>query len=168
MSDQPHHDFLRVLYPDGLPLDTRLLIWEDAGKASLWYGSIQRVPNAQPQQANVYVGCGLASKSYGKHRRCPAHEIAAIPGFWADLDVESEGDPKARFSDKAAAHNFLAGLPVTPTVVVDSGNGLQAWWLFKEPWVFDSDDERTEAAALTRGFGGRVRSGMWSWGGTTA
>jgi hypothetical protein len=33
-------------------------------------------------------------------------------------------------------------------MVVATGNGAHAWWLFKEPYIFASDDERKDAARL--------------------
>jgi hypothetical protein len=35
-----------------------------------------------------------------------------------------------------------------PSLVIATGNGAHAWWLFKETWVFENDEERKEAAAL--------------------
>ena len=38
-------------------------------------------------------------------------------------------------------------MPVQPTVVIDSGHGIQAWWLFDKPFIYHNDQER-EIAAL--------------------
>jgi hypothetical protein len=35
-----------------------------------------------------------------------------------------------------------------PTLVVATGNGAHAWWLFKEPYLFDGQEERKAAARL--------------------
>jgi hypothetical protein len=42
-------------------------------------------------------------------------------------------------------------MPVNPTILVHTGHGLQAWWLFHEPWIFE-DGEREEAQAMIRGW----------------
>ena len=33
-----------------------------------------------------------------------------------------------------------------PTIVIATGNGAHAWWLFKEPYIFDGDDDRQAVA----------------------
>ena len=35
-----------------------------------------------------------------------------------------------------------------PTIVVSTGNGAHAWWIFKEPLIFDLDHERQATARL--------------------
>jgi hypothetical protein len=68
-----------------------------------------------------------------------------------------------RFRFESDAHNkplpttieeALATIPADfpPTLVVFTGNGLHAYWLFKEPWIFENDSERNEASALVSRF----------------
>jgi hypothetical protein len=78
----------------------------------------------------------------------------AIPGLWADLDYADEVHAK---SDHLPPHEdavlgLLDSLPHRPTVIVHSGHGLQAWWLFEEVWGFDDDAERDRAQRLTKGW----------------
>ena len=35
-----------------------------------------------------------------------------------------------------------------PTIIIATGNGVHAWWLFKEPYIFDDDEERKDAARV--------------------
>ena len=37
-----------------------------------------------------------------------------------------------------------------PSILVLTGNGVHAWWLFKEPYIFESDEERNAVARLVR------------------
>ena len=41
---------------------------------------------------------------------------------------------------------LIGRVGLTPTLVIDTGHGLQAYWLFLEPWVF-TDDEAGRAEA---------------------
>jgi hypothetical protein len=50
------------------------------------------------------------------------------------------------------ASTFLAGLPIAPSLVVDSGWGIQPHWLLDQLWLFADAAERREAAALVRRF----------------
>ena len=35
-----------------------------------------------------------------------------------------------------------------PTIIIRTGNGIHCWWLLKEPYVFDGDEDRDQAAGL--------------------
>ena len=47
----------------------------------------------------------------------------------------------------ADAFGLLAGIP-EPTLTVHSGHGGYAFWCFKEPWIFETDEERARAADM--------------------
>ncbi|GMV83729.1 MAG: hypothetical protein AMXMBFR7_49130 [Planctomycetota bacterium] len=102
---------------------------------------------------NVYVGVGLV----GGHvsGRGTLQDIVAIPGLWADLDLVAPfRQQKALPASLEDAQTLLAQLPFAPSLVVHSGYGLQPYWLFKEPWVFDGPEDRLRAQALSRGWHG--------------
>jgi putative DNA primase/helicase len=46
----------------------------------------------------------------------------------------------------------VQAVPFKPTVVVYTGGGMQPYWLFREPWEFDTDQERKKAKALSKAF----------------
>lgn len=76
-----------------------------------------------------------------------------MPGLWLDLDLagpahEKKGLPKTR----EELERILAALPHEPSWVLATGGGLHAYWIFEEPWEFESQEERDEAAALIRGW----------------
>ena len=80
--------------------------------------------------------------------RCPSNEVAGIVGLWADLDLKSDAHPKAALP--ATVEDAMKILPdeFPPTFVVRTGNGAHAWWLFREPLIFESDEDRRNAGAL--------------------
>jgi hypothetical protein len=80
--------------------------------------------------------------------RCPSEEIAGLVGFWADLDLRSDAHSKNALP--ATIQDALTIIPdlFPPTIVVSTGNGAHAWWLFKEPYIFDSNEERKKVALL--------------------
>jgi hypothetical protein len=69
---------------------------------------------------------GVATRLNGSHsgRR---EDLAELPGLWTDIDCYKLGISK----DEALA--VLRQCPLPPTVVIDSGGGLHAYWLFREP-----------------------------------
>ena len=85
---------------------------------------------------------------YGASRRCSSNEVAGIVGLWADLDLKSDAHKKTALP--ATIEDAFKILPeqFPPTFVVRTGNGAHAWWLFREPLIFESDEERADAANL--------------------
>lgn len=97
---------------------------------------------------DVYTGVCLAHKNHGRKRRCPADQAAAIPGLWADIDVNGGPTQKTGAAPSIAAAVELAHAIAPPTVLVNSGYGVQAWWLLAEPWVFAEQAEQEQAATM--------------------
>jgi len=141
--------FLHALFA-GKPEELYLLLWTLADKRSRWFRNLEAAAAAAEALAaeDVYVGVGLARKDYGPTQRCPSEEIAGLVGLWADLDLRSEAHPKKALPP--AIEDALSIIPelLPPTLVVATGNGAHAWWLFKEPQLFASDAERQAAARL--------------------
>jgi putative DNA primase/helicase len=138
-------DFLTSVFPE-IPEGMYLHIWMHPSKESEWWTT---VPGVFPGKQNHYIGVGLSDQDYGPKKRCSASRVAAMPGLVADLDIKD-----GAFPDLSAIQRFVGELPMTPTITVASGGGVQAWWLFRELWVFETDEEREECAALSRGWGG--------------
>lgn len=93
----------------------------------------------------------------GTRRPCDAwlhsETALALPGLWGDIDVQGPAHKAVNLPpNKAAALGLIREFPLAPTVVVDSGYGLQPWWLFRELWNFDNETERQAAQTLARRF----------------
>jgi hypothetical protein len=103
------------------------------------------------EQQDVYVAVGLSERDFGPLARCPADKVAGITGLWLDIDVKDPCHKKHNLPPTdSAALDFIRELGPSPTMVVHSGHGLQAWWLFREPWIFDSPEERSQAGTLAK------------------
>jgi len=141
--------FLESLFA-GKPNDLYILLWTLPEKESQWFPRVaDAVSCAESITAHdLYVGVGLAGQDYGPSRRCKSEEIAGIVGLWADLDLRSEAHPKATLP--ASVEQALSILPpeFPPSIVVHTGNGVHVWWLFREPWIFSTEDDRRLAATL--------------------
>jgi hypothetical protein len=142
-------EFLRMLWGAKLA-GLFILIWTRAGKQSQWFRDVAAAAKfVSTNSRDVYVGVGLSGGDYGPHNRCPSDKVAAIAGLWADFDLASEAHPNKALpaTIEEALSPIPAGLP--PTIIIATGNGLQAWWLFKEPWIFEDAEERKQAATLS-------------------
>ncbi len=149
-------EFLEQLWA-GKPDDLYMLIWTHAGKQSAWFTDIEQAAiYAVGCAGDTYVGVGLSSSDNGESLRCAANDIVGIAGMWADVDYE---DGAAHKSSKknlplaptdTDARKIIEAVGLKPTLIVHSGHGLQAWWLLKEPLIFDNETERKAAAAMAR------------------
>jgi hypothetical protein len=138
-------DLLWQYKPDNL----YVLLWTLQDKRSHWYRDLGAAARfaASANGHDVYVGVGLSDADHGPTRRCTSHDVAGIAGLWADLDLRSEAHKKALPASIPDALSILpAAMP--PTVVVATGNGAHAWWLFKEPYIFGGGEDRQKVAGI--------------------
>ena len=141
--------FLEALFA-GKPDELYLLIWTWADKRSRWFRDLEAAGAAAEALTgqDVYVGVGLAPRNYGPGRRCPSEEIAGLVGLWADFDLRSEAHGHKVLPPTVQDALTIIPEVLPPTLVVATGNGAHAWWLFKEPYIFDGQEERKTAARL--------------------
>lgn len=164
-------EFLRTLFE--FNEDNYILIWlydRQRRKESYWFkdyhaaaGAIEEIKDAG---VDIYAGVGLSPKDYGQTRRCLQKDIAGIPAFWIDIDIADGVHKKQNLPrNTQEAMKLFEWLEQKPTMVVHSGHGLQAWWVFKEPWLFDSDAERRDAAKMAKRFvyGFKKHAAKYNW-----
>jgi hypothetical protein len=141
--------FLEALFADK-PSDLFVLHWTLPEKLSHWYKNVDdAILFAESLHGHdLYVGVGLSSRDHGPTHRCPSNEVAGIGGMWADIDLKSAAHPKATLP--GTIEQALSILPpeLPPSFVISTGNGIHVWWLFREPYLFESDDERRRATTL--------------------
>lgn len=156
-------DFLQVLWPEDLSGIFYLSTIEKKGDAkalidTYWFDDIGEAAGYIPKLngADIYYGVGLAKERpagrNSKKVRCKADNVAAIPALWVDLDVEKKGSKKRYFPDRGSARTFLMSLPLTPSILVWSGGGYHAYWLFEEPVEINNDGERQFFSDLSEGW----------------
>lgn len=154
--------FLEELF-GGKPERASVQIWHRAPRAVTWFcddlDAAAKVAVGKPH--DVYVGCGLGPRAFDKAQRTrlKADEVVGIPGVWADLDVNGGPDSKEGAAPSREAALELSSALLTPTVLVNSGYGVQAWWCLEGgPWVFQSREEREQAKRIVAGYQGALRA----------
>ena len=144
----PRH-FLNLLW-QFKPEDLYVLIWTYPDKRSHWYKEIAAAAEfvLKTRGMDVYVGVGLSKADLGPTHRCTSDEIAGITALWSDLDVSSAAHGNKPLP--ATIPDALSIIPATlpPSIAVSTGNGAHAWWLLKEPYIFDNEEDRRRTASI--------------------
>ena len=149
--------FLAALWGENPP--GMINIWMLPDQKSYWYPDLEKVNRDMQQHLHeeVYTGVALAKKEgtrFNTRSRVKEVDAAAIPGVWSDIDVfhpsEKVHKDKILPGTVEQAQEVMAKLPHSPTLIVDSGHGLQYWWLLEEPWVFRDQGEWEQARRMTQ------------------
>lgn len=156
-------DFLRLLFGPEWP-GRKVNVWkkkrltkagQSGGGTSHW---IDKPDDGDrfSGETDVYVQTGMMPRGYGAKHRGEIADVVGIPGTWIDVDVTGSptdtGKPKkdAAADEDVALELIRAVAP--PTAIVRSGYGVQGWWLFPEPWIWDAEDTESRE---------RARSVVW-------
>jgi hypothetical protein len=140
-------------------LPDRVTRWIPAEVPEAIASAVSELAGRQPSAVHaVYIGLGFVPNEIAKRKeaakkgqRAEAGDIAGIPGLWADIDIAGHGHKKAGLpASVKSAMKILDACGVPPTLIVHTGNGIQAWWAFSEPLIFDNDNEKAAIAALAR------------------
>ena len=139
-----------------------------------WYESLDDVANGLRTHAtewaevNVYCGMAMTAPDVEDRLLTPHNRLVAkpeggkpaaggIPGLWADLDFGDDHQSKKCYpSDEEHVGSLLAGLP-QPTLIVHSGHGLQAYWLFEEFLPTLTPEERAFGEGLLDDWKQRIK-----------
>lgn len=147
-------DFLEALF-GYKPDESYVLLWTLPDKKSRWFrdlGQAARYAEVRAEEFDVYFGVALAGEPYGEGERLKRgeREPAGIYGMWCDIDIAGPGhsDLKTYPPTLDDACRLAEDMGILPSLTVHSGGGIHCHYLFKEPWMFDSEEERGEARIL--------------------
>lgn len=154
LSIERAQEFLDFIFGNVDP-DDKLhhLIWCAPSKASRFFTDTKASTAYSIEQAakqNVYFGLGLTRTPPAEGRGL-ADNIDAITCLWADIDIADPLHKKTNLpKSNAEALSVLQECGVAPSLIIGSGHGLQAYWMLREPWVFDGAADKMKAAKLVR------------------
>lgn len=149
--------FLKAVFAHDLAGEHFICVWTLPDKRSYWCSSVADAAVYAARRAvggDVYVRATMV-RHPPRRGRGTAEQSSALVGLFADVDVHFPGvhdDPRLP-PDREGALRIVSDLGIEPSLIVDTGHGLQVWWLFKEPWLFETPAEREEAGQLVRSLG---------------
>ena len=155
-------EFFRTLWGD--PPPGVINIWRLPDRISSWHRDLGSINSFLRQFAHeeVYTGVSLADPQKGRFttkNRMEEVAAGAIAGVWSDIDVFHPVHTKAERlpANREEAQGVMDQLPYEPTLIVDSGHGLQYWWLLEAPWVFRTRRSGARPGGSPSGGTGRPR-----------
>lgn len=161
-GDSETLDFLQAMYPRN-DIPGVLNLWtknQNGSRRSFWFPPSLLMAASNQARAlaktgnNVYFGVAPRIASLrGTHRRGGQNETTGIPGLWCDLDIAGPNHVDSSLPpDEDAASFLLAQFPLPPSLIVATGGGWHAYWLFNEFWQFSTSLDRAKAKDLCNGF----------------
>ena len=168
-SQQPNMtttQFFRELYGD-CPEDLQFLLWRKDRKLPLLVPLhrlevVLSTNLAGKMVPDLYFGVGLQRQDrvLQGSKRGTERDVVALPGLWMDLDCD-QGSESKNLPTRERALQFLDWLPFgSPSILVNSGGGFHAYFLFREPLFIRSSSDLAYAKALSHGF----QSAVIGWG----
>lgn len=141
---------------EGRPSELPVVIWTKGAeekRTTYALSAEAAVGTALAAEGDVYAGVGYAPanahKSLGSRRRPSKSQVAGIVGLWCDVDVNGgPEDKRGAAPSREVALELVKRAPLAPSMLVDSGYGLQPYWLLSEPWIFGGAEERAGACEL--------------------
>jgi hypothetical protein len=142
------HEFFELLW-GAKPEDQYLLLWTGQTKQSAWFRDLKQAGDAamNANGSDIYMGIGLSKADHGPYHRAASGEITGLTGMTADIDIKSKAHPG---NHPLTIEEALTVVPpyMPPSLVLGTGNGIQVWWLFKEPFLIETEEDRNRATRL--------------------
>ena len=135
-------EFLTMLWGD--PPPAPVYIYMLPTKRSIWFENFSNLDAAVQvhRDKDIYTSGGLGPLDNPRragNQRVQQQDISGIAGLWADIDVAHSVHSKKNLPPTIEkALEVLELAEMKPTLLVNSGHGIQAWWLFTEPWIFNN------------------------------
>jgi uncharacterized protein (DUF927 family) len=155
-------DFFKTLY--GNVTGGFLTVWTRPDKRTVFFPTTELEAAAKYSESrfdthDVYYGVGLRKEPLPDGKRGGNADISCISAFWSDIDVKSPAHKETALpetNDEAMA--FLDTLPLKPSIVVSSGNGLHVYWLFETPLGIATEEHRANISAALFGWQGYINN----------
>ena len=101
---------------------------------------LEQAKQLNTQEYGVYFAPCLRTEKKGN-----AQSASYVPALWVDIDCDN--DPMQRETALERLNNF----DLKPSVIVDSGGGWHAYWLLKQPYILETEDDRSYIANILKG-----------------
>lgn len=149
--------FLHALFGDAGETAGNIVI------STIHHNFVSKIPVNEIQQAaqtvwqladqhDVFISAGLQKEEKNPDDTTTL-KVSALPGVWLDIELDIESQSQGKQPDSIEpVLDWINRYPLKPSLIVDTGFGIQAYWLLDEPWVLETSEERIRARELMRNF----------------
>lgn len=111
------------------------------GRWCTWFGVGTRTAEAAKRPTSCREGHRRRECDCLLRGRGGDDDTVTFAGLWVDIDIDGPAHKvtHALAKDMAEASEVMLRFHELPSIVVDSGHGLQAWWLFNEPQKLEGE-----------------------------
>jgi hypothetical protein len=160
MANEELWSFLQALWPE-IPSGQWVNFWGLPSKRSEWTQAFTADTVTMLEQwaskEDVYIACATRRANFGPTFRGERDDCLAIPGLWLDVDYGTGHKKPNLPPTEEAALELIQAMGILPTITLHSGRGIHAWWLFKEPLLMETPEQRADGERLSRGWVGTLR-----------
>ena len=153
--------YLEALY-GGLS-DGWMPIWTGQTKSTEWW-QVQHLDDIADmavkfgQDSDLYHGACVRAQELDAQHRGTAAGALYMPGLWLDIDIKGPAhSEKSLPTTLEEAVNLAYQAPERPTMIVHSGGGIHAWWLFETPLHLGGEETHNAAEQLSKDFQAHMR-----------
>lgn len=102
---------------------------------------------------NTFFGVGLRKKILSNNLRGRDSDILAVSSLYSDIDVKNGAHAQNALPKSVdEAIEFLNSLPLSPSIIVNSGNGLHAYWLLDVPFKIQNTKDKEYISSIFKGW----------------
>ena len=133
-------------------------------RKTLWFKSdelfkVSETAKKYGAKTNTFFGVGLRKKALKNGFRGSEKDILCVTTLYADIDIKGNAHAQTSLpSSTDEAIDFLHGLKVKPSIIVNSGNGIHGYWLLDKPFIIETEDDRKHILSIFKCFGRYVNS----------
>ena len=105
------------------------------------------------KQYNTYININPRQNALDTCHRGESTDVSEVVGLYMDFDIKGEAHKEERLPEsEEELQAFIHRLPMKPSIIVVSGNGIHCYWLFKEPFQVKTEDDRDYIGGLLSGY----------------
>lgn len=130
-------------------LPERRTLWFKLSELEKLEQAIKKYSN----KTNAYFGVCLRKRILPNNLRGKDNDISTVTTLYADIDIKSKAHAQTALpSSVKEAADFLNLLPLKATIIVNSGNGLHAYWLLDTPVKIQSAKDQEYISSVFKGW----------------